>query len=212
MTKRTQFLPPPRDEIDRLNTDAHLLELTCIHMTIARPQRAIRAGFPSIFDRHDPIYRQRHDLPEYPTHLVFGHAVVAGELEDLRHGSGVGVVLGVPGDVDAHPRDVCGVGRRADRPVVHLHARLLLRLPQRVQQDVDRRLGIVVFWVRLAVQHGHTQRGCLGVFLHRAFSVEFRLPVDVRGFRRRGRRVRCFALHPREYVVRRDVDQECVVG
>lgn len=220
MTKSTQFPPPPSHEIDRVNTDAHFLQLACIQVTIVGSHRAVGPGVPTIFDRDNAIDGQRQDLAQRLAYLVLCHAVVAGELQDR------GQWTGVAGEVDADARDVGGVGRRADRPVVHLDGLilftalaalvflvLLLRLPQHVDQDVDGRFGVIVVRHRVAVQDGHAEdRRVRVVFLHGAFAVEFRLPVDVRRLRCRARRVRCLALDAGEHVVGRNVDEECVVG
>ena len=215
MTVSPQLPPPPRNEINRLNTNAQLPQLTCIHMTIHGPQRTVRPRLAAILDSHDAIKRQVQDAREDLAHLVLGHAVVAGELQDPGDRAGVG------GDVDAHARHVGRVRRRADRPVIHLDcgggisARLVplpLRLPQRVDQGVHRGLGVVVLRHRVAIQHRHAQGRGLGVFLHDALAVEFGLAVDVGRSGRRGDRVRCFAWHAWEHVVGRDVDEEGPVG
>lgn len=169
-------------------------------MTVVRPHGAIRPGLPTILDGHDTINRQRHDLSQRFANLIFCHAIVTRKLEHLGEWSRV---LRQRDTHTRHIRSVCG---RADRPVVHVDL-LLLGLPQGVDEDIDGRLGVVVVRHRVAVQHGDAQ-GCRArVFLHGALAVEFRLPVDVGRLGRRTRRVRCLAPHPREHVVRRDVDQ-----
>lgn len=114
------------------------------------------------------------------------------------------------GNINTHSRNIRGVRRRTDRPVIHFEglSRFLvfLRLPQHIQQDIHRGLGVVAFWLRVTVQHRHAQRSRPGVFLQDSLTVKFGLAVDVRGFGRRGDSVRRFALHAREYVVCGDVD------
>ena len=180
--------PPPSDEINRTHVDSRLGQLGRVQVTVVRTYRAIWTGLASVAIRHDPVHRQAHQLGERLADLVFGHAVLAAELED--RGELVlckSVFGGVPlRHIDTDAADVLGVCGISNCPVVHLDAvgaLFALTRPERVHQHIHRAFFVMSCRLDRPVQDWHPQHHrdcCLSPKSEDSFfSFQLGLTIDV---------------------------------
>ena len=135
-------------------------------MGIIRPRhRSI--GVISLLVAGHSCERQPEHLCQFLANLVFGHAVLGRELQDLGQFAQLVLRLDIlDHDVTAHPCNILRVGGIPQCPVIHLDTCIfVLCLPHGIKQGVDGALRVVA---GRAVQHrdtqDDTQPGVLGSF------------------------------------------------